>query len=118
MAAALLVLVWREPGGVSGEKLSVLLPGQNAEFDLDHYDEQPDILDNVDVRLGSVPTGPQGRLSPPTPQLQLAQPPAPVVTSRPGTGDIRANLPFLNAPAISGEILSLHTHTPLLFFSI
>ncbi|XP_071532051.1 uncharacterized protein [Panulirus ornatus] len=80
---ALVALLWTGPAGLRAEKLSVLLPGQNAEFELEHT------VPEVDIRS----SGGRPRLSPPqnlptpttNPSLVLDAPPAIVPTFPPAS---------------------------------
>ncbi|XP_063841140.1 mucin-2-like [Scylla paramamosain] len=98
---AALALLTAAPTRVSLEKLSVLLPNQNAEFDLEHELE----LD-LDPRTGA----PRQALSPPPglpipsiSQLPLAAPPAPLPTGPPASPEGRITVLVQDqAPRVTG----------------
>ncbi|XP_064116411.1 mucin-5AC-like [Macrobrachium nipponense] len=110
-AILLLLLVWSGSDYASAEKLSVILPGQNTEFNIgdDHKHVDFDIRSSGALGL-SIPVPPNGgpAATPKSPQLVLDAPPAAVPTSPPGInggGSIFRNNGGLfpdTRPAISG----------------
>ncbi|XP_068243972.1 uncharacterized protein [Palaemon carinicauda] len=102
-AAVLLLLVCLGSDYATAEKLSVILPGQNTEFNIgdDHKHVDFDIRSSGSLGL-SLPAPPGGgpAATPKSPQLVLDAPPASVPTSPPGINGV-ANSIFGNSGGVS-----------------
>ncbi|XP_045136763.1 uncharacterized protein LOC123519486 [Portunus trituberculatus] len=98
---AALALLTAAPTKVSSEKLSVLLPNQNTEFDLEHEAELD--LDPRTSRPSQGLSPPLGLPIPPISQLPLAAPPAPLPTGPPASRDDRITVLVQDvAPRVTG----------------
>lgn len=112
---ATLTLLMAVPAAVSPEKLSVLLPNQNTQFDLEHEPEFDPSSSGLNRGLSApleLPVPPVSQLplaAPPVSQLSLAAPPAPLPIGPPGPPDSRSSLAGDDntlqdrVPPVSGE---------------